>query len=496
MPKTVLKNSIVYLFVLVAIMLSDYSFAKPKIVAQTSNNFALNDCHLNGIRAQVKCARLLVPENYSHPDGAKIAINLAVLPAIDNSDHKSPLLFLAGGPGQAAVELAAPLQRAFAEIHKTHDIILIDQRGTGKSNPLTCDEVNSANVYELTQADFTITDVQNCLADIAASLPQADLSQYNSENAIRDFDAVRTVLGYEQVNLYGGSYGTRAALVYMRMFPHSIRSVVLDSVGPIEVPIGLFGQSSARSFKLLLEHCQQEPNCNKAFPQLGEEFQQLVTRLKKSAVVVEIPHPRLGSKTKFVIDKDKLISNLRTQLYSIAMRSLLPLVIHQAYLENYLPLAGLVAQGDGGFGVYVGLTFNIVCNEDIPRISADMWANDANNNFGGDNSHLAWQIVCPQWPQYRPSENFYQSVTANIPTLIFSGNLDPVTPPSNGAYPAKTLPNSKHIIIKNSSHTSLGTCAAEIMNEFITTLKPKALDETCLEEIPKESFMTNLNGSI
>ena len=470
--------------------------ASEPIKTKNEGKLLLQNCHLKGIKEQVKCGILSVPENYTKNDAVKIPLNVAVLPAIDNSKHKTPLMFLAGGPGQAAVELAAQLNVALNDIRKTRDIILVDQRGTGKSNGLTCDEVESQNVYTMTQADFNVAEVKQCLNQIAKNLPQADLTQYNSENAIRDFDAVRQALGYKQVNLYGGSYGTRAALVYMRLFPKSIRSVVLDGVAPIEVPIGLFGQSSARSFHLLLKHCQQEPACNKAYPNLADEFTQLVARLEKAPVNITIPHPRLGTKTSFIIDKNKLISNLRMQLYSVQMRSLVPLVIHQAYLENYLPLAGLVSQGEDGQGIYIALTFNIVCNEDFHRLTASMLAKDANNDFGGNDSQLPLQTACSVWPQYRPNKNFYQSVTANIPTLILSGNLDPVTPPSNAEYTAKTLPNNHHIIIKNSAHTSLGTCAPKIINEFLTTLKANKLDESCLDELPKESFMTNLNGSI
>ena len=493
------KKTAYYGLLLISFSLAFMANAEEDSAAQGSvskHKLVIENCHVEGIREQVKCGTLTVPENYAKPQGKQISLNFAVLPAIDNSENKTPFMFLAGGPGQAAVELAAPLYRALTEIRKTRDLILVDQRGTGKSNPLTCDEVDAVNVYELSQKDFSEDEITECLTQIIAADPQRDFSQYNSENAIRDFDAVRAALGYQQINIYGGSYGTRAALVYMRMFPQSLRSVVLDSVGPIEVPIGTFGQSSARSFALLLEHCQQDKACHEAFPQLATHFQQLSKRLIERSETIEIAHPRLGTKTNFLIDKDKLISNLRMQLYSVEMRSLVPLVIEQAYQENYMPLAGLVAQTDGGMGMYMGLTFNIVCNEDYPRISDEMWAKDADNNFGGDNSHIAWKAFCPLWPQYRPSEDFYQPVTADIPTLIFSGNLDPVTPPSNGEYPAKTLPNSHHIIIDNAAHTVLGTCATDIINEFLGKLTPKALDESCLNDIPAESFMTNLNGSL
>jgi pimeloyl-ACP methyl ester carboxylesterase len=457
-----------------------------------NQQFTIENCHVDGIRAQVKCGKLQVLEDYTNASGNQITINFVVLPAIDNSDNKSPLMFLAGGPGQAAAELASGLSNVFYEVRKTRNLILVDQRGTGGSNPLQCDETAEQNIYALTPEDFTEREVKDCLKSLTG-----DLSQYTSENAIRDFEAVRIALGHKQINIYGGSYGTRAGLIYMRMFPESLRSIVLDSVGPIEVPIGLFGQSSARSFHLLLENCQKEISCQQAFPQLEQEFQTLLTRVEKSPAQVNITHPRLGTQTKFVISSAKLLGTIRSQLYSVATRSLVPLVIHQAYLGNYMPLAGLVAQTEGGQGIYIGLLFNITCNEDYPRISTFDFEQDANNNFGGSDSHASFKMVCPLWPKYRPSNAFYETVTANIPTLILSGELDPVTPPSNGEYSAKSLPNSHHIIVKNAAHTvAMTTCASDLINEFLGSLDPNSLDESCLDDIPNESFMTNLNGGI
>lgn len=457
-----------------------------------NQQFTLENCHVDGIKSQVKCGKLQVLEDYNKVNGDKITINFVVLPAIDNSDDKTPLMFLAGGPGQAAAELASGLTNVFYEVRKTRDLILVDQRGTGASHPLQCSDAAEQNVYALTPEDFSVQDIKDCLINLTG-----DLSQYNSENAIRDFDAVRLALGHQQINIYGGSYGTRAGLVYMRMFPESLRSVVLDSVGPIEVPIGLFGQSSARSFNLLLTNCQNESSCQQAFPQLKQEFQTLLARLEKAPEQVNIAHPRLGTQTKFVISKAKLLGTIRSQLYSVATRSLVPLVIHQAYLGNYMPLAGLIAQTEGGQGIYIGLLFNITCNEDYPRISTTDFERDANNDFGGNDSHFGFKIACPLWPKYRPSDAFYKPVTVDIPTLILSGDLDPVTPPSNGEYSANSLPNNHHIVVKNAAHTvAMSTCASDLINEFLTTLKPKALDESCLADVPNESFMINLNGGI
>jgi len=453
---------------------------------------SVENCHVKGIRQQVQCGTYSTPENYAQPNGVKIDINFVVLPAIDNSKEKLPLMFLAGGPGQAAAELSAQIYSGFREIRKTRDLILIDQRGTGKSQPLQCEDSLDIDPYSSMAEDFSADDIEQCLAQLSG-----DLSQYNSENSIRDFDAVREALGYQQVHIYGGSYGTRAGLVYMRMFPDSLKSVVLDSVGPIEVPIGLFGKSVEQSFTKLTENCQADSFCAQQYPDVAEEFAAISSRLSLIPARVKIAHPRLGTNIEFVISKEKFISTVQMQLYSMQTRSLIPLLIHQAYLGDYKPLAGLIAQSEGGMGIYIGLHFNIVCNEDYPRISAQMKAADANNNFAKGMSLEMIGKACAVWPKYQPSADFYQTVNADIPTLILSGQLDPVTPASNGEKSHANLPNSHHIISKNNAHIVASTvCGIKIVNEFLEKQMPNELDESCLAEIPDASFMVGLNGAM
>ena len=454
------------------------------------SQLTIESCHVKGIRQQVQCGTFNTPENYTQPNGEKIDINFVVLPAIDSSQDNQPLMFLAGGPGQAAAELAAPIYKGFNEIRKTRDLILIDQRGTGKSHPLQCEDSLEIDPYTSIPEDFSITDIEQCLSQLSG-----ELSQYNSENAIRDFDAIRAALGHQQVHIYGGSYGTRAGLVYMRMFPESIKSVVLDSVGPIEVPIGLFGKSAEQSFTKLLENCQNDIACAVQYPNLAKEFSEITEKLSLAPVTVEVAHPTLGTNTKFTISKDKFISSIQMQLYSMQTRSLVPLLVHQAYLGDFKPLAGLIAQGEGGMGIYIGLHFNIVCNEDLPKISAEMKADDADNSFAKGMSLEMISKACSAWPKYQPSSDFYQTVTADIPTLILSGELDPVTPASNGDKTDKSLPSSHHIVSKNNAHIVASTpCGINIVNEFLEKQIASELDTSCLQDIPDEAFMTGLNG--
>lgn len=457
---------------------------------QHHSSLTIEDCHVKGIKQFVRCGKLKVPENYQKPNATQIELNFVILPAMDESEGLEPMMFLAGGPGQAASELAGGVRRTFNDVRKTRDIILIDQRGTGESATLECPDVEVPDPYTSLAEDLQLDVVKQCLAGI-----KSDLSQYGSENAIRDFDQVRLALGHQQVNLYGGSYGTRAALVYMRLFPQSIRSVVLDSVGPVEVPIGAFGQSAARAFDIVLDNCQKDESCNKAYPNLKDEFSQVMSRIEKEPFTVDIIHPRLGTKTQLLMSKGKFTSQIRMMLYSPNMHSMIPLIIHQTYLENYAPLTGFIATTAKGAGIYEVVLFNIICSEDFPRITAEQWAADGENHLDGELSQLAFGGVCPLWPRYEVSEAFYQPVTADIPTLILSGNMDPVTPPSNGEYSDKSLPNSRHIVDMNAAHiVNSNKCTGGMVKEFFDTIDPQAVDASCLEDNPKPSFVPSLNG--
>jgi len=461
-----------------------------------NNPLQISECHVDGIKEQIKCGTLTVPENYQKPDAVKIDINFTVLPAIDKTTQKLPLMFLAGGPGQAASELSSMLRNRFYEIRKTHDIILVDQRGTGKSSQLKCDvpAFQLVDVYGMLPMDFDIKDVQECISQFTQ-----DLTQYNSENAIRDFDAVRAALGHDQINVYGGSYGTRAALIYMRMFPQNLRSVVLDSVAPMDYRIGLVGKSAERSFDKLVENCKAEESCKNAFPDLAADYQKVFEQLHQEPVELTISHPRLATPTTLKIDTTKFASTIQQQLYSVAGRSMMPLLISEAAKGNFMPFVGVLAQGDElqpPGAIYGPLLMNIACNEDYPKISENDWLKDADNHFARNSAHHGLRLICPVWPKYQPSEEFYEEVNTNIPTLILSGDLDPVTPPDNGDRADKMLPNSRHIVVKNLSHiVAINECGVDVVAQFIDELKLEAVDEKCLTEIPNESFMTSLNGN-
>lgn len=445
---------------------------------------------MNGLRGEVQCGKLQVPLNYEEESAATIALNYAVIPALRSDGPADPLFFLAGGPGQAAVDIAAMITGAFGEIRQQRDLVLIDQRGTGDSSPLRCPEPELPPFAAPSDSD-TRAMVDECVTELGENIVH-----FNTANSVQDLERLRLALGYEKINLYGGSYGSRLGLVYMREHPMAIRAAVLDSLGPTQIPIGAFGQSSARSFDLLLSECETDPSCNRAFPAVRATFAQLAARLRAQPVSTTVTHPTLGTATPLDLTIDLLISNIRMLLYNPRNRRLVPLVIQQTALGNYAPLVGVMAQTlDIAEQISVGLNLTIICSEDFPRFGKQTLAADADNFFGADSSHKVWQLACPKWPRYNIDPGFGDPVISNIPTLLLSGEMDPVTPPSHGETALATLSKGRHLVVPKGAHTvAFHSCARDLIGEFLDAPeKLEELDPACLADTPGTRFMLSIN---
>lgn len=451
----------------------------------------LESCYLKNISEQVLCGQLQVPEDYTRPDGRQIPINYAVLPAVNENKKADPLLILAGGPGQAATELAAMINRMFTDVRKQRDILLIDQRGTGKSNPLSCEV---SHVDELIKADEDV-ELDRMAGECLAQYTDEDLTQYHTVNAIKDFEAVREHLGYGQVNLYGGSYGSRVGLVYMREAPSSVRSATLDAVAPPEVVVGPFGVHGAQSFELLVERCRDSDACNAAFPNLKPMYQATLRKLEAEPVPLTVNDPLTNEKTDILITAGRFTSVMRVGLYHPTTRQMLPYVIQQTGNGNYTPLVGLLGSIMSQSEMYMGLTLSVLCSEDLPRATDELLAADADNDFIGSRTADAFVDMCSVWPQAPRPEAWFEPVHSDIPTLLLSGRYDPVTPPTWGALAAQTLTNSRHLIAPHGSHTIAGhTCANKLTGQFIDNLDLQALDDSCLQQQKPAPFVLNANG--
>ena len=244
-----------------------------------------------------RCGSLTVYEDRAAGDGRTIDLKIVVIPAVSDNPEPDPLFFLAGGPGQAATELAGPMLPLLADVRRNRDLVFVDQRGTGGSGRMTCaffeNEVDEQALGESLQVDtLDLDELRGCLAEVEAV---ADPRQYTTPVAMDDLDDVRAALGYDTINLYGGSYGTRAGLVYMRRHPERVRTAVLDGLAPVSIALPSTVNADAhRALDLLFADCAADAACDAAFPDLRQTFARVIAELEASPRRLDTIHPRTG----------------------------------------------------------------------------------------------------------------------------------------------------------------------------------------------------------
>tara|TARA_B100000700_G_scaffold331533_1_gene465283 strand:+ start:1106 stop:2608 length:1503 start_codon:yes stop_codon:yes gene_type:complete len=450
-------------------------------------------CFVKGFSERLNCGFVTVPENYEQPEAKQIEIHYAVIPSIQENSQPDPLLILAGGPGQAATELTPMIARIFADVRKQRDIVLIDQRGTGKSNPLSCD-VNRPD--ELVRSDDEQA-LDEVAAECLAQYPDVDVTQYNTPNAIRDFERVRETLNIAQWNLYGGSYGSRVGLKYLQQAPEAVRTATLDAVAPPQVVIGPFGFNGSLAFDNMLQDCQQQKPCVQRFPNLKQQYNQVMELLAQESVLLDTEDPLSAEPIKIRLTPGRFSSVVRLALYNPATRQLLPYAISEAKTSNYKPILGLMGGTTTAVqnSIYLGLMLSVVCREDLPRATESLLQQDANNEFIGGKTAQAFVDLCKGWQTTPAPADFAEPVTSEKPILLLSGTQDPVTPPRWADIAARTLPNSLHVIAPYAGHTIAGhTCANKIVAQFVRSGSVKELDTQCVKQRKLAPFVLNANG--
>ncbi len=439
------------------------------------------------------CGTVYVFENRDSRQGRKIGLNVMVLPSTTSATKSDPIFLLAGGPGQSAVTAGPSLYYRLNVLRKGRDIVLVDQRGTGKSNSLACElDIPLDEQFDLTVAeamDRQIDLLKKCLKDY-----DADPSLYTTPIAMDDLNEVREVLGFEKINLVGISYGTRAGLVYLRRHEESVRSLVLDAVVPMTLPIPKNVAIDAQSaFNQLLQDCQNQPGCQDAYPDLYDHFQQLVERLKQSPESVTAHHPRTGERVTGRIDPLLISRLVRSIMYNRTLSRLLPLVIEQAYDGNYQPLSALAYSMTGDESTLsTGMMISVLCAEDMKLVKSP------NNSKDFDNPiyDLA-AAACQFWPTGSVPENYFEPVTSSVPVLLTSGTLDPITPPKYGWEAAATLENSEHIIVPGVGHGSIVTgCMPDVVADFINNPEPGKIKAACSGNLHRPPFFTSFAGTL
>ncbi|MGE6434765.1 alpha/beta hydrolase [Shewanella baltica] len=459
--------------------------------ADIARNMANNTdtCYVEGVSDRLNCGFVTVPENPNKPDGKQIQVHYVVLPAVKNVNHEEALLAIAGGPGQSAIDNAAGFDAMLSKVRQQRDILLIDQRGTGRSNLLTCDEgAQSPLSFDDDNAD-TLAETQKCLAKI-----DADVTQYGSLNAIKDFEAVRQHLGYKKLHVYGISYGTRMAQLYMRLYPAHLATVTLDGIVPMQQSVLEIGASIDRGFDLLFKDCQETTACHAQFPELKAEFDQVAASLAKAPVMENVYDPVTGEKTMLTMTRGKFYGSIRMALYQANVRALVPHAIHQAAKHNFQPILGLYSLTIDNAGMAMGMHASVVCGEDMHRITPAM-REQAQHSFMGKTMLEGLEATCEVWKIPAVDDSFSEPISSDIPTLLLSGEIDPATPPSWGELAMEKLTNAKHFVAPYATHgVAYQSCANNLIADLVRSGSVKDLDGECLKKDVRRSFYLNASS--
>lgn len=444
---------------------------------------------------EAQCARFAVPEDRARPDGRRIMLNMAWLPATqEGAAEADPVFLLAGGPGQAATEVWPQIDRAFAEVRKNRDVILVDQRGTGQSNPLVCEDAKGkpATATETDKGGASLAELaKQCLDAL-----DADPRFYTTTEAVRDLEAVRAALGVPQINLIGVSYGTRVAQQYTARHPDRTRTIVLDGVAPNDLVVGgEFARTFDRALALQDARCEQSAPCKARFPTgLRAQLRQLKAKLEAAPVEVEYRDPGTGEIGRGTLTADTLTGLSFAFSYMPQLASLLPVVIEEAARGQYGPLMALskLAEESMGGQIARGMQLSVICAEDADRYRPD--PADADTVLGADLSRMFFS-ACEVWPKGTRPADFNKPLESKVPALLMSGELDPVTPPEYGERVLKGLPNGRHVVLRGQAHNvfQIG-CMPKLLSQFIESADAKALDTDCLKSVDFVPPFTSFNG--
>lgn len=443
----------------------------------------LADCHVPKLAQTVQCASLQVPENRDDPGGRRITVSVVVLPANTLSPNPDPLFVLAGGPGQAASSIA-DFAAMLGEVRTTRDIVLVDQRGTGRSSPLDCaalaPERNLASALEIDP----VPKARACAAELASR--GIDASRYTTSAYIDDLEDVRRALAYPRINLWGGSYGTRVAQEYLRRHPDVIRSVVLDSVAPPRMIVSLdVWPTRAHAIDAVAAACRQSAACSAAHPDMAASLAAIERALGPTGKDVTIALPRTGAPSTLHLTFDAVLGALQPIVYQPEMAALLPEIVARARDGDYAPLAAALSMFDDSLDdtLNAALHYSVTCAEDVPRITAERRRHALQ---GLRSAALVERVidVCDVWPKGSMPADFATPVKSDVPVLLLSGGLDPVTPPPYADEVASTLTHARSIVAPGYGHiVSSHGCAPRLIAHFVDAAGFDTLPSSCIDQL-------------
>jgi pimeloyl-ACP methyl ester carboxylesterase len=438
--------------------------------------------------AQARCATHEVFEDRAAHAGRRIALQVLVLPATGAERRPDPLFVLVGGPGQAATSTAPVFAKAFAALRAERDLVLVDQRGTGGSHPLHCALPGSDDDPQGYLGDLLpLPAVRDCLPRL-----DADPRFYTTPLAVDDLEEVRAALGYGAVDLFGHSYGSRAALVWMRRHPASVRSAILYGAAPTSMHPPLHHAPDAqRALDLLLAACAADAPCAAAYPDLAGQLREVLARLAAAPATAAVDDPKTGRRVELRISRDVFAEVLRWRLYDERAASV-PAFIAAAQRGDFAPVgrAALALRRAAAAGALlaVGTFLSTTCAEDLPGLDRAEGARLAAGTFLGTYRVDQQLAACAVWPRGELPSGYAEPVRSEVPALVVSGERDPVTPPRWGEEVVRYLPHGRHLVLAHGAHGVPGPCVAQVLAEFVARGTAEGLDTSCVGQIVNPPF--------
>ena len=450
----------------------------------------------SGLSSAAWCSPFEVPENRADPHSRKITLKLAVLRAGAQIAKPDMVVLLAGGPGQAATESWSGVAGALQPLQSQRHIVLLDQRGTGGSNPLDCKSPAATDAKHDDGAFDPVKlreEVRQCLVQIQA---KADPRYYTTTVAAEDLEDVRKALGSPTFDLVGVSYGTRMAQQYAMHYPQAVRSILLDGVVPNELVLGEdFAQNLDAALKAQFARCTADAACKQRFGDPYQTLYQLRDALRANPHEVSFRDPQSYQTVKRTLDEYSLASVVRMFAYTPLTAALLPLSIDAAAHGDVGPLLGQakLLSGDLADTMNGGMQSSVICSEDADLLTPR--PQDAQTILG-TRMIDSLQAVCSVWPKGTRPADFHKPFRSATPTLLLSGQYDPVTPPAYGDAVLKGLSHGRHLVLSGQGHNVITAgCAPRLVKQFIEDVKPEALKTKCLEQVQATPMFIDFNGA-
>ncbi len=458
----------------------------------------LTPCTIPGVTEKLLCGTYAVWENRTTRQGRKIDLHIVMLPGLGKDLAPDPIFEFAGGPGDSAGNAA----RGWAqdrEIRAHRDIVLVDQRGTGASHRLDCKvPKDPGDVQAYFEPTLPPAEVRRCRAELDAI---ADLTQYTTSIAADDLDEVRAWLGYDKINLQGGSYGTRAAQVYLRRHGDQVRSALLIGVAGMDQYLPMFhARDGKHALDLLFDACAREPACAAAFPDLPAEHERVLAGLDRERGRATVESPVDHHPVVVTIPRDIFAEQIRFTLYNAVTASAAPYIIHRAAQGDFAPFAQFTMLWEPSFrSIFaMGMHLSVTCAEDVPFMPPSAIESATAGTYLRGYRVLQQIAACKEWRRGDIPADFHEPVTSDVPVLLLSGAYDPVTPPRWADAVAPHLSHGLQVLVPEAHHGSGGLshpeCISRLSAAFFERGTTEGLDTSCVTTMKRPPFITDAAG--